>query len=237
MPSLSDCAPSWAVHPRGRKEIVFPAEVGRASPAGADVGRHAAERPRPGAVLFETILMISTRWSREAPRLGTVRPMHECRLLRRERVIFRMSYPSSLSRAASALLLMSLAGCQPTSTPPGADAGPTNDAAGPVDGRVPDAAPSTTPTVTSVAPSSGASEIPLNASASATFSEAMDATTLTGATFTLSFGDPATAVEGTVIYAHETATFWPAQRLASDTMYTATITTGAESAYGRPLAE
>ena len=92
------------------------------------------------------------------------------------------------------------------------------------------------PTVVSNTPDSGAVGVALNGNAGATFSEAMDSSTLTPKTFTLTSGKPAVPVAGTVTYAHATAAFWPAARLASDTKFTATITTGAQSAHGVALA-
>ncbi len=95
---------------------------------------------------------------------------------------------------------------------------------------------STVPTVLSSSPTSGATAVPLNASVSATFSEAMDPTTLTATTVTVTSGAPAVAVAGTVAYASSKAIFWPASQLASNTAFTATITTGAKSAAGVALA-
>jgi hypothetical protein len=93
----------------------------------------------------------------------------------------------------------------------------------------------TTPTVLSNTPLDDAMGVPLNGNASATFSEEMNDGTFTTATFTLAFGDPASLVQGTIIYADSEATFWPAAHLASDTTFTATITTGAESIEGVAL--
>lgn len=94
----------------------------------------------------------------------------------------------------------------------------------------------TTPTVLSSAPADGAGDAPLNVSVSATFSEAMDADTLAGSTFTLTTG-AGVQVPGTVIYADSTAVFWPAAHLAADGSFTATITTEALSASGVALGE
>jgi len=44
-----------------------------------------------------------------------------------------------------------------------------------------------------------------------------------------------TPVAGTVTYAGTTATFAPASGLAANTVYTATITTGAKDLAGNPL--
>jgi hypothetical protein len=62
----------------------------------------------------------------------------------------------------------------------------------------------------------------------------MDATTITSSTFTLKQGT--TAVAGSVSISGILATFTPAVSLAGNTMYTATITTGAKDLSGNPLA-
>ncbi len=91
------------------------------------------------------------------------------------------------------------------------------------------------PTVVSSIPANAATGVATNTSVSATFSEAMDPTTITGATFTLT-GPGATAVAGAVTYAGNTATFTPTAALATSTLFTATITTGAKNLAGVPLA-
>jgi hypothetical protein len=95
------------------------------------------------------------------------------------------------------------------------------------------------PTVVSNAPLSGASNVTLNvglnAGIHAIFSEAMDPATLTPLTFTLTSGAPAVAVGGTVAYSDSEAIFWPTNQLAANTAYTATISTGAQSAAGTAL--
>jgi hypothetical protein len=73
----------------------------------------------------------------------------------------------------------------------------------------------------------------------ATFSEAMNPSTINTTTFTLTApGTPPVPVAGTVTYdvASHVATFIPTDPLALNTIYTATITTGAEDLYGNPLA-
>ena len=92
------------------------------------------------------------------------------------------------------------------------------------------------PTVSSTTPADSATEVARNAPITATFSEAMDSATLTATTFTLTSGAAAVPVQGTVIYANSTAVFWPAAHLASHATFTATITTGATSAFGVALA-
>jgi hypothetical protein len=93
------------------------------------------------------------------------------------------------------------------------------------------------PTVISVAPPNIATGICPNTLVTATFSEAMQASTINSTTFTLT-GPGATAVPGAVTYvvSSDVATFTPTNPLALDTLYTATITTGAEDLSGVPLA-
>ena len=94
--------------------------------------------------------------------------------------------------------------------------------------------PGTAPTVTSTSPDSAAAGVPINTKILATFSEAMDPSTITTSTFTLKSGT--TAVSGTVSYTGTTATFVPPSNLATSTAYTATITTGAKDLAGNALA-
>jgi hypothetical protein len=93
------------------------------------------------------------------------------------------------------------------------------------------------PTVISVAPANVATGICPNTLVTATFSEAMIASTINGTTFTLT-GPGLTAVAGVVSYvvSSDVATFTPNNPLALNTLYTATITTGAENLAGTPLA-
>ena len=98
-------------------------------------------------------------------------------------------------------------------------------------------ASTTAPTITATNPANGTTGVPLNKTVNATFSEAMDPTTITTATFTLT-GPGTTPVTGTVAYAATTfiATFTPASNLLPNTMYTATVTTGAKDLFGNALA-
>ena len=107
---------------------------------------------------------------------------------------------SNASWNAAALFLLSLVAACGAPANGSDDAGLRGDGAAPIDAQ-PDAAPSTIPTVTSVSPLSGASAVAVNINPTATFSEAMDAATLMATTFTLTHGDPAVLVPGTVIYA------------------------------------
>jgi len=92
------------------------------------------------------------------------------------------------------------------------------------------------PTVISVAPPNSASGICQNSVVVATFSEAMNPSTINITTFTLTAG--ATAVSGAVTYDPSTfvATFTPSSNLIVNTLYTATITTGAQDLLGNSLA-
>ena len=88
------------------------------------------------------------------------------------------------------------------------------------------------PTVTSTDPLDGETGVPLNSDVSATFSENMR--NLTTDTFTLRQG--LTPVAGTVVTIGNTATFTPGSVLDNNTVYTATITTGARDSAGNALA-
>ena len=92
----------------------------------------------------------------------------------------------------------------------------------------------TAPTVSSTAPANGAIGVPLSANLAATFSEAMDPLTITTLTFTLAHGT--IPVSGAVIYAGVTAVFNPTVNLLPNTLYTATIKTGAADLSGNALA-
>jgi len=92
----------------------------------------------------------------------------------------------------------------------------------------------TTPTVSSTNPVNGASAVPFNQKITATFSEAMNSSTITTATFTLMQGT--SFVSGAVSYTGTTATFSPSSNLTPNTTYTATITTGVKDAEGSSLA-
>ncbi len=91
----------------------------------------------------------------------------------------------------------------------------------------------TPPTVSSTYPVNAATGVAINTKIAASFSEAMDPSTITTTTFTLTQG--VTPVAGTVTYASGTATFTPSSNLAANTTYTATITTGVTDLAGNPL--
>ena len=93
------------------------------------------------------------------------------------------------------------------------------------------------PTVISTIPLTGATNVPINQSVSATFSVPMNPATINSTTFTLT-GPGTTPVAGLVAYAAigNTLTFMPTANLAANTLFTATITTGAKNLAGTALA-
>jgi Ice-binding-like/Bacterial Ig-like domain len=93
------------------------------------------------------------------------------------------------------------------------------------------------PTVISVAPPTGSNGICPSTVVVATFSEAMNPSTINGTTFTLT-GPGTTAVPAAVTYdaPSHVATLTPTNPLALSTLYTATITTGAQNLFGDSLA-
>jgi hypothetical protein len=91
------------------------------------------------------------------------------------------------------------------------------------------------PAVVSTIPANGATNVPIGQVLTATFSEAMNPATISATTFTLTVTGGA-AVTGTFSYSGVVATFTPSASLANSTNYTATITTGATSVAGTPLA-
>ena len=95
--------------------------------------------------------------------------------------------------------------------------------------------PCAPPSVIAVFPLNGATGICPNTIVTATFNRAMNPSTINTTTFTLT-GPGATAVTGVVTYAGSTATFTPSSALALSTLYTATITTGAQDTFGNALA-
>lgn len=91
------------------------------------------------------------------------------------------------------------------------------------------------PTVTATTPANGATGVPITQVITASFNEAMNATTINASTFTVA-GPGGTLVGGTVTFSGTTASFTPMAALAPSTLYTATITTGAENPRGNSLA-
>jgi hypothetical protein len=90
------------------------------------------------------------------------------------------------------------------------------------------------PTVTSTDPINNSTGISLSKTITADFSMIMDQLTIDGTTFTLKQGT--TTIAGAVTYSGSRASFNPTNDLLEGKIYTATITTGAKSATGVPLA-
>jgi len=91
----------------------------------------------------------------------------------------------------------------------------------------------TAPTVTLTVPVIAAMDVAIDGKVTATFSEGVDPSTVSTATFTLKRGT--TAVEGTVTYSGLKATFTPSEDIEYGTNYTATITTGVEDLAGNAM--
>ena len=70
-------------------------------------------------------------------------------------------------------------------------------------------------TIVANEPIDGTTDVPINGTISATFSDEMDAGSLTASTFTLTVGPTAVPVDGTVIYANAMAVFVPATNLGA----------------------
>ena len=98
-------------------------------------------------------------------------------------------------------------------------------------------APGPAPTVAAVTPGDGSTGLAANTTVTATFSEAMNASTITASTFTLTPQGGA-AVSATVSYNATTltATLTPNAPLAASVTYTAAVTTGVVGATGSALA-
>ena len=91
------------------------------------------------------------------------------------------------------------------------------------------------PAVIATVPVNTATLVPVTQALSATFNEAMNCVAFPAAAFTVT-GPGVTPVPGTISCTGAMATFTPAASLAFNTLYTATITTGATSLAGTPLA-
>jgi len=91
------------------------------------------------------------------------------------------------------------------------------------------------PAVITVSPANAATGEAVNTGVSAGFSSAMAPATINTMTFTLT-GPGGAAVGGAVTYSGTTATFTPTNLLAANTVYVATVTTGAQDPSGAALA-
>jgi hypothetical protein len=92
----------------------------------------------------------------------------------------------------------------------------------------------TPPTVTSVLPVNGATGVPVSTVVKATFSKAMNASTINTSTFLLRNGG---SVAGTVTYyaGNLTAVFVPSTPLLGNTLYTVNVTTGVADTVGNHM--
>ena len=89
------------------------------------------------------------------------------------------------------------------------------------------------PEVVSTDPANGAVNVATSKDISANFNEGMDPATLNATTFYLKQGS--NLVSGTISYSGNTATFSPSAQLTANTVYTATITSGAKDPSGNAM--
>ncbi len=95
-------------------------------------------------------------------------------------------------------------------------------------------ADNTAPTVIATINANGATGVAINTREGVTFSEAMNPLTINSSTFTLKHGT--TVVAGAMSYSGVNVVFTPSSSLASNTLYTGTVTTGARDLAGNALA-
>ena len=146
-------------------------------------------------------------------------PERRTALSREEEVCMRIQRHHNICLTAL-LVLIFAAGC----------GDPDKNVAAPTDPVAP-------PIVTSVTPPAGSTLIcPNTAVVTATFSKAMNPSTLSTSTFTLSSGAGSVSGQVSYVVATRIATFTPTAALAASTTFTATITTGAADTFGNPLA-
>ena len=98
----------------------------------------------------------------------------------------------------------------------------------------PPAADTTPPTIQATSPAASASAVALPAAITVTFSEPIDAATVTTASFTVSVAS--VPVAGSVSASGVMASFVPAAPLAAGTAYSASISAAVKDAAGNPLA-
>ena len=97
------------------------------------------------------------------------------------------------------------------------------------------AAPDTAaPTVSLLDPLDNAASVAINKAVSVTFSEVMDASTISSTTFTLKQGT--SVIAGAVTYSEVKATFTPSANLSHSLVYTASISAGVKDISGNVLA-
>lgn len=139
-----------------------------------------------------------------------------------------MLLKSMLTATSAAAMLLSLGACgsDSNSDDPTGDGGVNDDSGVTQD--------TTAPTVVVVSPGDGETAVPINRTLNATFSEAMNAGTLTAQTFTVQ-GPAGASVSGAFSYAGNRSTFSPAADLAKNTLFQLVVTTGAEDVAGNGL--
>ena len=93
----------------------------------------------------------------------------------------------------------------------------------------------TPPTITARTPLDGATDVTIDSSVSATFSEPMDAATITAASVTLRAAGAGSDVPATVDYAAGVASLVPDAPLAYNTVYTATVAASVADLAGNQL--
>ena len=91
----------------------------------------------------------------------------------------------------------------------------------------------TPPSVSLTIPADGATDVPINATVTATFSEEIDSSTINTSTFTVSKGGY--GISGSMSYGGTTATFTPSSNLEYSATYTATITTAVKDLAGNSM--
>jgi len=93
------------------------------------------------------------------------------------------------------------------------------------------------PTVTVTLPANGATGVQINRRITATFSQEMDPATISITSYYVTGPSPSTAVvPGTFTYSGETAVFTPTSALATNSLYTATVTTSVKNTAGVAMA-
>ena len=95
-------------------------------------------------------------------------------------------------------------------------------------------ADTTPPTVVSTDPFPGAIGVPINKTVSATFSEAMDVSTINANTFQLR-SNGGTLISAAIAYSNKIATLNPTGLLAPNSVYTASISTGVKDSAGNAM--
>lgn len=96
------------------------------------------------------------------------------------------------------------------------------------------ASDTTPPTISGITPLSNATSVSVSTTVKVTFSELMDASTISASTIGLKQG--ASVIPGTVTYSGKIATFTPSSALSAGTVYTALVTSSVKDTAGNALA-